>query len=154
MLLAFTPSELLATIAIASVAGSFAVRRAPEKAIFNCGQYLIAVTSGLAVFHLIAGAGAGEITLRTIGAAVAGTVTITAVSRLAVAAMISFVTSTAWNQTVRVPLSHIVAWFGAAILGVSVKTVDAHRANIMRKLRLRSVSDLVRYAIRNRIVQP
>ena len=42
----------------------------------------------------------------------------------------------------------------AAALGVSVKTVEAHRANIMRKLRLRSVTDLVRYAIRNRIVQP
>jgi DNA-binding NarL/FixJ family response regulator len=41
----------------------------------------------------------------------------------------------------------------AAALSVSVKTVEAHRANIMRKLRLRSVSDLVRYAIRNRIVQ-
>jgi len=42
----------------------------------------------------------------------------------------------------------------AAVLGVSVKTVDAHCANIMRKLRLRSLSDLVRYAIRNKIVQP
>ena len=42
----------------------------------------------------------------------------------------------------------------AATLGVSVKTIEAHRANVMRKLRLRSVSDLVRYAIRNRIVQP
>ena len=42
----------------------------------------------------------------------------------------------------------------ATVLGVSVKTIDAHRANIMRKLRLRSVSDLVRYAIRNKIVQP
>jgi DNA-binding NarL/FixJ family response regulator len=42
----------------------------------------------------------------------------------------------------------------ATTLGVSVKTVDTHRANIMRKLRLRSVSDLVRYAIRNKIVQP
>jgi DNA-binding NarL/FixJ family response regulator len=42
----------------------------------------------------------------------------------------------------------------AAALGVSVKTVEAHRANIMRKLRLRSVSDLVRYAIRNKIAQP
>jgi len=41
----------------------------------------------------------------------------------------------------------------ASALSVSVKTVEAHRANIMRKLRLRSVSDLVRYAIRNRIVQ-
>jgi FixJ family two-component response regulator len=28
-----------------------------------------------------------------------------------------------------------------------------HRANVMRKLHLRSLSDLVRYAIRNKIVQ-
>jgi DNA-binding NarL/FixJ family response regulator len=42
----------------------------------------------------------------------------------------------------------------ASRLGISVKTIEAHRANIMRKLRLRSTSDLVRYAIRNRIVQP
>jgi DNA-binding NarL/FixJ family response regulator len=41
----------------------------------------------------------------------------------------------------------------ASALNVSVKTIEAHRANIMRKLRLRSVSDLVRYAIRNKIVQ-
>jgi DNA-binding NarL/FixJ family response regulator len=42
----------------------------------------------------------------------------------------------------------------ASTLGISVKTIEAHRANIMRKLRLGSVSDLVRYAIRNKIVQP
>jgi len=42
----------------------------------------------------------------------------------------------------------------ATTLGISVKTIEAHRANIMRKLHLRSVSDLVRYAIRNKIVQP
>ena len=42
----------------------------------------------------------------------------------------------------------------ATRLGISVKTIEAHRANIMRKLRLRSVSDLVRYAIRNKIAQP
>jgi DNA-binding CsgD family transcriptional regulator len=42
----------------------------------------------------------------------------------------------------------------AVVLDVSVKTVEAHRANVMRKLHLRSVSDLVRYAIRNNIVQP
>lgn len=42
----------------------------------------------------------------------------------------------------------------AATLGISVKTVESHRTNIMRKLRLRSVSDLVRYAIRNGIVEP
>ena len=42
----------------------------------------------------------------------------------------------------------------ASTLGISVKTIEAHRANVMRKLQLRSVSDLVRYAIRNKIVQP
>ena len=42
----------------------------------------------------------------------------------------------------------------ASQLGISVKTVEAHRTNIMRKLRLHSVSELVRYAIRNGIVQP
>jgi DNA-binding NarL/FixJ family response regulator len=41
----------------------------------------------------------------------------------------------------------------ATALGISVKTIEAHRANLMRKLHLRSVSELVRYAIRNRIVQ-
>jgi DNA-binding NarL/FixJ family response regulator len=42
----------------------------------------------------------------------------------------------------------------ASTLGISVKTIEAHRASIMKKLHLRAVSDLVRYAIRNKIVQP
>ena len=42
----------------------------------------------------------------------------------------------------------------ASTLGISAKTVEAHRANVMRKLQLRSVSDLVRYAIRNKIALP
>jgi DNA-binding NarL/FixJ family response regulator len=41
----------------------------------------------------------------------------------------------------------------ASTLGISVKTIEAHRASLMRKLRLHSLSDLVRYAIRNKIVQ-
>ncbi len=38
-------------------------------------------------------------------------------------------------------------------LGVSVKTVETHRANIMRKLELHSVTALVHYAMRNGIVR-
>jgi len=38
------------------------------------------------------------------------------------------------------------------VLGTSIKTVETHRAAIMRKLRLDSFADLVRYAIRNKIV--
>jgi DNA-binding NarL/FixJ family response regulator len=40
----------------------------------------------------------------------------------------------------------------AATLGISIKTVEAHRANIMMKLNLHSVTELVHYAIRNEIV--
>ena len=41
----------------------------------------------------------------------------------------------------------------ATILEISVKTVESHRANIMEKLGLHSVTELVRYAIRNNIVE-
>jgi DNA-binding NarL/FixJ family response regulator len=41
----------------------------------------------------------------------------------------------------------------AVFLNISVKTVETHRANIMRKLELHSVTELVRYAIRNSIVE-
>jgi DNA-binding NarL/FixJ family response regulator len=41
----------------------------------------------------------------------------------------------------------------AAKLNVSVKTVETHRASAMRKLKLKSTAALVRYAIRNQLVQ-
>jgi DNA-binding NarL/FixJ family response regulator len=41
----------------------------------------------------------------------------------------------------------------ASLLGISVKTAETHRANVMRKLQVHSVTDLVRYAVRNEIVQ-
>ncbi len=40
----------------------------------------------------------------------------------------------------------------AAALGLSVKTVDAHRLNILGKLELRNNSDLTKFAIRHGIV--
>lgn len=41
----------------------------------------------------------------------------------------------------------------ASSLNISVKTAETHRANIMRKLELHSVSELVRYAVRNQIIE-
>ena len=41
----------------------------------------------------------------------------------------------------------------AARLNISVKTVETHRASAMRKLKLRTTADLVRYAVRNQLVQ-
>jgi DNA-binding NarL/FixJ family response regulator len=38
-------------------------------------------------------------------------------------------------------------------LSISVKTAETHRANIMRKLQLHTVSELVRYAVRNQIIE-
>lgn len=41
----------------------------------------------------------------------------------------------------------------AGKLGMSVKTAETHRSNIMRKLQLHSASELVLYAVRNKLVQ-
>jgi len=41
----------------------------------------------------------------------------------------------------------------AARLSISVKTVETHRASAMRKLKLRTTADLVRYAVRNQLIQ-
>ena len=41
----------------------------------------------------------------------------------------------------------------ARVLNISLKTVETHRATVMRKLNLASSSDLVRYAIRNNLVE-
>jgi DNA-binding NarL/FixJ family response regulator len=40
----------------------------------------------------------------------------------------------------------------AHLLGVNCKTVETHRSHALKKLNLRTVSDLVRYAFRNKII--
>jgi DNA-binding NarL/FixJ family response regulator len=42
----------------------------------------------------------------------------------------------------------------ARLLNISLKTVDTHRSAIMHKLNLSSPAALVRYAVRNKIVEP
>lgn len=41
----------------------------------------------------------------------------------------------------------------AVIQGIAVKTAETHRTNLMRKLDLHSICDLVHYAIRNQIIE-
>lgn len=45
-------------------------------------------------------------------------------------------------------------WCVATILGISIRTVETHRNKIMQKLGLRSVVELVHYAVRNGMVEP
>ena len=42
----------------------------------------------------------------------------------------------------------------AALLGVSVKTADAHRTRLMQKLDIHDIASLTRYAIRQGMIQP
>jgi DNA-binding NarL/FixJ family response regulator len=42
----------------------------------------------------------------------------------------------------------------ARVLNISIKTVETHRATVMRKLNLTSSAGLVRYAVRNKIIEP
>jgi DNA-binding NarL/FixJ family response regulator len=40
------------------------------------------------------------------------------------------------------------------LLNISAKTAETHRANIMRKLQFHSVGEIVKYAVRNQIIDP
>jgi DNA-binding NarL/FixJ family response regulator len=40
------------------------------------------------------------------------------------------------------------------LLGISIRTVEKHRGNVMEHLGLRSISELVRYAIKNKLTRP
>jgi DNA-binding NarL/FixJ family response regulator len=42
----------------------------------------------------------------------------------------------------------------ASLLGINLKTIETHRATAMRKIKANSTADLVRYAIRNKLVEP
>lgn len=42
----------------------------------------------------------------------------------------------------------------AGMLVISVKTVETHRANIMRKHNFKNITELVLYAVRNHIIEP
>jgi DNA-binding NarL/FixJ family response regulator len=42
----------------------------------------------------------------------------------------------------------------ATMLAISTKTAETHRSNLMRKLEIHSVSELIRYAVRNRMIEP
>ena len=41
----------------------------------------------------------------------------------------------------------------ATLLNISVKTAETHRANLMRRLNCHSVAEVVRYALRNQIIE-
>ena len=41
----------------------------------------------------------------------------------------------------------------ACALSISVKTAETHRTNLMRKLEIHNTSELVRYAVRNQIIE-
>ena len=40
----------------------------------------------------------------------------------------------------------------AEVLHISAKTAENHRTNLMRKLKVKSATELVRYALRNKII--
>jgi diguanylate cyclase (GGDEF)-like protein len=119
LLVALSPAEFFGFIVLSSVAGSLVVRRRPLKAVFNCGQFLMAGAFGYLVHQLLAGQAQDVVTPRMLAAAAAGSLVICALSRLAVTSMIAYVTQSDWLETIRVPRSHLGAWFGAVALGVS-----------------------------------
>jgi DNA-binding NarL/FixJ family response regulator len=57
------------------------------------------------------------------------------------------------NEVLRLLAEGLSSKEAAAVLEISPRTVDAHRATIMHKLNLHSLSELIHFAIRNKIVK-
>jgi len=124
MLLVFTPVQLIATMTVASLAGSLVVRRTPMKAVFNYGQYIAAAACAFAVTRLVSGAAGDQLTARMLAAAIVGAVAIEAISHVAVTSMIAGVTGASWRATSAVPWwEEATGWLGAAVLGASASVL-------------------------------
>ncbi len=109
VMLALTPAQLMATCFVASLAGSVVVRRPLVKAAFNAGQFLNALGMGYVVYRLVAGGMSDVLTLRTVVAAIAGTVIVPAISRLLVTSMIALNSGQPWRAMIRTPWPHVAA---------------------------------------------
>jgi len=118
-LLILTPTSWAGTALFSSVVGSLILRRAPEKAVFNAGQYLLASMGGYVVYRLLAGSSADTLDLRSAGAACVGGFVVSVISRTAVTSMIAFVTQQSWTSHVKIPRSLIFAWLSGAIVGTN-----------------------------------
>jgi diguanylate cyclase (GGDEF)-like protein/PAS domain S-box-containing protein len=119
LLLVVPPAWMVLAVLTAVVVGSAAMRRPWVKAAFNVGQLLVATAFGLLTFHALAGPATGQLQGRQVLAAVLATLMVAFVSRSGVVTMISWVTRGSWRQSMRLPVDHLVAWLGAAILGAS-----------------------------------
>lgn len=62
--------------------------------------------------------------------------------------------STRERQVLRLIAEGLSAKEIAGELGISTKTVEAHRTSIMRKLGARKATELVRYALRHGLIEP
>jgi DNA-binding NarL/FixJ family response regulator len=58
------------------------------------------------------------------------------------------------NEVVRLVVDGMSNRAIGEALKISVRTVEAHRSRVMLKLNLASVAELVRYAVRNHLVDP
>ena len=42
----------------------------------------------------------------------------------------------------------------AKVIGISVKTVESHRANVMKKLGVKNTAQLIRSALKEQLIRP
>ena len=67
--------------------------------------------------------------------------------------LVNWVLLLAVSLTVALVSAEIFVRVAASILGLSAKTVDAHKFNLMRKLGIHNKAELVMWAIQKRVVK-
>lgn len=126
------PWHSIAAVAVASLAGSVAVRRSPMKSAFNIGQMTIATAAGIFVVAWLGASPAAHPSGAAVLAAMAAALAMTSVTAVVVRAMVAFATGMPVAPLLADIGHSVVPWIGAILLGaVGVIAVVAEPVSVV-----------------------
>ncbi|MEJ7773871.1 MAG: EAL domain-containing protein [Nocardioidaceae bacterium] len=116
-LLLLGPFQSCLVMALGSLAGSLAVRRAPTKTTFNLAQIIGATVGGVWVVHALGGQLSPTPSVEDSIAGIIGALTVTLLSAVSVRAIVAFTTDVAVLPLLKSIADSLVPWLGAVTLG-------------------------------------
>jgi len=117
MLVIVVPWQSIVVASFASLAGSVLVRRSPLRIAFNLGQMLLATSAGIAVVALLGVRPTTTPGILDVLAGMAGALTLTATTALAVRCMVALATGARLLSLLRELTDRLMPWTGAVMLG-------------------------------------
>ena len=129
-LIMLQPFQSCMVMAIGSLAGSIAVRRAPVKTAFNLGQAVFPIAIAVWIVHLLGGELSNSPNFTSALAGMAGALVVTSLSALSVRAVVAYASGAPAAPLIRSIVDNVPSWMGAVTLGgVAVISVGAYPAS-------------------------